>query len=371
VSVAKVPFLDLASQVSALRDELDAALSRVLDSGWFILGPELEAFEQELAAHFGAKDAVGVANGTEALQLALEALGVGPGDEVITSPLTAAFTALAIVAAGARPVFADVDPGTLNLDPVAAEKVISLRTRALLPVHLYGHPADLDALRAVARRHGLVLLEDGCQAHGAEYQGRAIGASGTVALSFYPTKNLGALGDGGAVLFEDREAATRVRELRNGGQRARYQHVRLGMNSRLDEMQAAILRVKLRRLGAWVERRRALAEIYRSELAGAPVELPAQAAYARSAWHLFVLRHGQRDLLAAALRARGIETLVHYPVPVHRQPAFAGFVTPETRCPNAESAARTVLSLPLYPELSDDQVRAVAVAVREALAGLD
>jgi dTDP-4-amino-4,6-dideoxygalactose transaminase len=370
VSPLIVPFLDLASQVASLRAEIDSAVRRVLDSGWFILGPELEAFERELAEHFGAREAVGVANGTEALQLALEACGIGPGDEVITTPLTAAFTALAIVRAGARPVFADVDPHTLNLDPAAVEEAITLRTRALLPVHLYGQPADLDSLRDITRRHGLRLIEDACQAHGARHNDKAIGATGVVALSFYPTKNLGALGDGGAVLLDDSEVAACVRELRNGGQRARYEHVRLGTNSRLGEIQAAILRVKLGRLGAWIERRRALAEIYHAELADSPLELPVEASYARSAWHLYVVRHAQRDVLAAALRARGVETLVHYPVPVHRQPAFAPIVPPDACCPVAEAAARSVLSLPLYPEMSESQIRTVAGAVRDALAGM-
>jgi dTDP-4-amino-4,6-dideoxygalactose transaminase len=225
-------------------------------------------------------------------------------------------------------------------------------------------------LRDISRRHGLRLIEDGCQSHGARHNDRTIGATGVVALSFYPTKNLGALGDGGAVLLDDGEAAARVRELRNGGQRARYDHVRLGTNSRLDEIQAAILRVKLGRLGAWVERRRALAEIYRAELADSPLELPVEASYARSAWHLYVVRHAQRDVLAAALRARGVETLVHYPVPVHRQPAFAPIVPPDSRYPVAEAAARSVLSLPLYPEMSESQIRTVAGAVRDALAGM-
>ena len=370
MSAPRVPFLDLASQMAPLREEIDAALRRVLDSGWFVLGPELEAFERELAERFGARYALGVANGTEALQLALEALGIGPGDEVITTPLTAAFTALAIVRAGARPVFADVDPRTLNLDPSSVERAITLRTRALLPVHLYGQPADLDALRQIARRHGLLLVEDGCQAHGAQHNGRFIGATGVVALSFYPTKNLGALGDGGALLVDDEAVATRVRELRNGGQRARYEHLRLGMNSRLDELQAAILRVKLQRLESWVERRRALADIYRAELKDCGLELPEEAPYARSAWHLYVVRHARRDALAAALKVRGVETLVHYPVPVHRQPAFAVIAPPDTRCPIAEAAARSVLSLPLYPEMSDAQALAIAGVVREAVAAI-
>ncbi len=265
-----VPFLDFRGHVAAVRGEIEQAVGRVLDAGWFVLGPEGEAFERELAEAFGAKDAVGVANGTEAIQLALEALGVGAGDEVVTSPLSAAFTALGILRAGARPVFADLDPTTLNVAPEAVEKALTPRTRALLPVHLYGHPADLDPLLDLARRRGITLVEDACQAHGARYKGRPVGAlSGLGALSFYPTKNLGALGDGGAVLVDDQALAARLRRLRNGGQSDRYRHEENGINSRLDEMQAAILRAFLRHLPAWNERRRALAALYLRELAGA------------------------------------------------------------------------------------------------------
>jgi dTDP-4-amino-4,6-dideoxygalactose transaminase len=270
-----VPFVDFRPHVAALRAELDAAVARVLDSGHFILGPENEAFERELAAAFGARDAVGVANGTEAIQLALEALGVGAGDEVITSPLSAAFTALAVQRAGARPVFADLDPATLNVTPEAVRRALTPRTKALLPVHLYGHPCDLDPLLDLAREAGVPLIEDACQAHGAAYKGRPVGAiSGIGALSFYPTKNLGAFGDGGAILVNDPGVASALRRLRNGGQSDRYRHEVSGVNSRLDEMQAALLRVKLRHLPAWTERRRALAALYAEELRGSAVELP-------------------------------------------------------------------------------------------------
>jgi dTDP-4-amino-4,6-dideoxygalactose transaminase len=364
-----VPFLDFRGHVAAVRGEIEQAVGRVLDAGWFVLGPEGEAFERELAEAFGARDAVGVANGTEAIQLALEALGVGAGDEVVTSPLSAAFTALGILRAGARPVFADLDPTTLNVAPEAVEKALTPRTRALLPVHLYGHPADLDPLLDLARRRGITLVEDACQAHGARYKGRPVGAlSGLGALSFYPTKNLGALGDGGAVLVNDSAVAARLRRLRNGGQSDRYRHEENGINSRLDEMQAAILRAFLRHLPAWNERRRALAALYLRELAGAAVTLPREEPYATAVYHLFAVRHARRDALAAALRDRGIGTLVHYPIPLHLQPAFASLGYRAGDFPVAERAAREVLSLPLYPELPDEQALAVASAVREVAA---
>ena len=364
-----VPFADLKAHASAIRAEIDAALARVLESGRFILGPEVEAFEGELAERLGAREAVAVGNGTEAIQLALETLGIGPGDEVVTSPLTAAFTALAVLRAGARPVFADLDPTTLNVSPEAVARAVTPRTKAFLPVHLYGHPADLEPLLALARERRITVVEDACQAHGALYRGRPVGAlSGIGALSFYPTKNLGAFGDGGAVLVNDPELASRLRKLRNGGQSDRYRHELPGMNSRLDEMQAAILRVKLRRLSAWNERRRALAAFYSQELAGGGVVLPQEQPYARAVYHLYVVRHPRRDALAAALGERGIGTLIHYPIPLHLQPAFASLGGRAGDFPAAEGAAAEILSLPLYPELTDEQAQAVAAAVRE-LAG--
>jgi dTDP-4-amino-4,6-dideoxygalactose transaminase len=364
-----VPFVDLKARVAALRGELEAALARVLDSGRFILGPEGEALEGELARALGARNAVGVASGTEALQLGLAALGVGAGDEVVTSPLSAAFTVLAIVAAGARPVFADVDPLTLNISPEATERAVTPRTKAIMPVHLYGHPADMDPILALARDRRLHVLEDACQAHGALYKGRPVGTLGGLgALSFYPTKNLGALGDGGALLAEDAAVADRLRRLRNGGQSDRYRHELLGLNSRLDEMQAAILRVGLRHLPAWNERRRALAALYSSELAGAGVTLPREQPYAHAVYHLYVVRHPRRDALAAALQQLGVGTLIHYPIPLHLQPAFSDLGGRGGDFPVAERAAREILSLPLYPELSDAQAQAVAAALREATA---
>jgi dTDP-4-amino-4,6-dideoxygalactose transaminase len=369
--VTAVPFVDFKAHVAALRPELDAAIARVLDSGWFILGPEGEAFERELARALGAADAVGVANGTEAIQLALQATGVGAGDEVVTSPLTAAFTALAILSAGARPVFADLDPVTLNVSPEALARAVTSRTKALLPVHLYGHPTDLDPMLELSRARGIPLIEDACQAHGARYKGRPVGAlSGIGALSFYPTKNLGALGDGGAVLVNDAGAAQRLRRLRNGGQSDRYRHEVAGMNSRLDELQAAVLRVKLRHLDAHVERRRALARLYAQQLGGLPLQLPEEQPYARAVWHLYVVRHPRRDALQAELQRRGVATLIHYPIPLHLQPAFAALGGRRGDFPVAEKAAAEILSLPLYPELTDQQARAVAAALRDATQAL-
>jgi dTDP-4-amino-4,6-dideoxygalactose transaminase len=364
--VTAVPFADLKAHVSALRGEIDEAVARVLDSGWFILGPEVEAFERELARALDASDAVAVGNGTEAIQLALEALGLRAGDEVITSPLTAAFTVLAVQRAGARPVFADLDPATLNVAPQAVERALSSRTRALLPVHLYGHPADLDPLLDLARRRSIPLVEDACQAVGARYKGRRVGAlSGIGALSFYPTKNLGALGDGGAVLVNDPEVARRLRRLRNGGQSDRYRHEVSGINSRLDEVQAAILRAKLRHLDDWTERRRALAARYRDGLAGVGVVLPQEQTYARAVYHLYVVRHPRRDALASALRERGVGTLVHYPIALHLQPAFASLGGRRGDFPVAEKAAGEILSIPLYPEMTDAQAEAVIRAIRD------
>jgi dTDP-4-amino-4,6-dideoxygalactose transaminase len=366
-----VPFGDLKAHVSALRPQIDAALARVLDSGWFILGPEGEAFERELAAALQARQAVAVANGTEAIQLALEALGLAPGDEVVTSPLTAAFTALAILRAGAQPVFADVDPVTLNVSPETVARAITPHTRALLPVHLYGHPVDLDPLLEQARRRGIPLVEDACQAIGAQYKGRPVGVlSGIGALSFYPTKNLGAFGDGGAVVVDDPEVAARLRRLRNGGQSDRYRHEVAGINSRLDEMQAALLRVKLGHLAAWTERRRALAARYHEGLAGAGVDLPVEQPYARAVYHLYVIRHPRRDALAVALKERGIGTLIHYPIPLHLQPAFAALGLRPGDFPVAERAAGEILSIPLFPEMSDGQAEAVIRAIREVAPGL-
>ena len=340
-----------------------AAIDRVVESGWFILGPEVEAFEAEFAAASGATHAVGVGNGTDALALILRALGIGPGDEVITTPISAAYTALAVLMAGARPVFADVDPARLTLDASAVARAVGPKTRAILPVHLYGQPADMSGLQAVANQHGLAIVEDCCQAHLATAAGRAVGTIGIAgAFSFYPTKNLGALGDGGAVVTNDAALAERIRRLRNGGQTDRYRHEEPGVNSRLDELQAAVLRARLPFLPAWTASRRTLAASYRAGLSGAPVTLLPELD-AGHVYHLFVVRTAMRDALEQHLAARGIGALVHYPIPIPLQPAFAA--SEPADCPRALAACGEVLSLPLHPGLDEADVRAVVAAVRE------
>jgi dTDP-3-amino-3,4,6-trideoxy-alpha-D-glucose transaminase len=319
------------------------------------------AFETEFAAAVGAGHAVGVNTGTDALALALRALDIGHGDEVITSPLSAAYSALAIDMAGARPVFADIDPARLTLDPVAAEAAITPRTRAIMPVHLYGQPADLDGIHALAARHGLAVVEDACQAHLATCRGAPVGrGSVATAYSFYPTKNLGAIGDGGAVTTDDPALAERIKRLRNGGQTSRYHHDERGINSRLDELQAAILRARLPRLAERTAVRRQLAADYRARLAGALVQVPRECD-AGHVYHLFPVLVAERDRFQAHMRAAGIETLIHYPVPIPRQPAAAAW-TPDP-CPVADRVCATVVSLPLYPSLSAAALAEVAAAV--------
>ena len=360
MSAVRVPFLRLRPGEDS--SAVQAAIARVIERGWFVLGPEVEAFEAEFAAASGARYAVGVGNGTDALALTLRALGVGPGDEVITSPLSAAYTGLAVLMAGARPVFADLDAERLTLDPGATAAAVTPRTAALLPVHLYGQAADGVALAALAARHNLALVEDCCQAHLATCAGRPVGTLGVAgAFSFYPTKNLGALGDGGAVITSDRGLADRVRRLRNGGQSDRYHHVEAGVNSRLDELQAAILRARLAFLPAWTERRRRLAATLTMMLEGAPVT-PLPICDSGHVFHLFVVRSPERDEFQAHLEARGIETLIHYPVPLPRQAAFAA-VSPAA-CPVADRACAEIVSLPFHPDLREDHRDAVVEGIR-------
>lgn len=360
MSRPRIRFVDLHLTEEA--GEIRAAMDRVIERAWFVLGPEVDAFEREFAALSGAPHAIGTGNGTDAIAAVLRALGVGPGDEVITTPLSAAYTALAIVMAGARPVFADIDPERLTLDPAAVERAITTRTKALLPVHLYGQPADMKAFAALASRRGLALIEDCCQAHLATCDGQAVGTYGVAgAFSFYPTKNLGALGDGGAVITRDAALAERLRCLRNGGQTDRYHHVEMGVNSRLDELQAAILRARLPLLRARTEQRRALAAEYRRRLSDAPVSVPVEMDPGH-VYHLFPVRTTRRTALQAHLHSAGIDTLVHYPVAISRQPAFTS--THPAECPIANRAADEVLSLPLHPGLSLADVAVVSDAVR-------
>jgi dTDP-4-amino-4,6-dideoxygalactose transaminase len=337
------------------------AVRRVIEAGWFILGPEVEAFEAEFAAASGARHAVGVGTGTDALALILRALNIGRGDEVITSPLSATFSALAIMVTGARPVFADIDPDRLTIDPAAVEAAITPKTAAILPVHLYGQPAHMEAIAAIAERHHLAIVEDCCQAHLATCGGRPVGTFGLAgAFSFYPTKNLGALGDGGAVITRDEQLAGRIRRLRNGGQTDRNQHVEPGVNSRLDELQAAVLRARLRFLARWTVRRRQLAAAYRRALSGSRVAVPRELD-AGHVYHLFPIRTSARDAVQTHLAAEGIETLIHYPVPITRQPALAGEAPAE--CPVATRVCAEVVSLPLYPALADSDVDSICESI--------
>ena len=340
-----------------------AAIERVVASGWFVLGPEVDEFETEFASAMGGRFAAGVGNGTDAIALILRGLGIGVGDEVITTPLSAAYSAFAIMMVGARPVFADIEPARLTIDPSAIEAAIGPRTRAILPVHLYGQAADMASIERIARRHNLALIEDCCQAHLATSEGRPVGTIGVAgAFSFYPTKNLAALGDGGAVLTGDRQLADRIKRLRNGGQTDRYHHLEFGLNTRLDEIQAAVLRARLAFLPAWTMRRRAIAARYRQRLAGASMDVPPERDSGH-VYHLFVVRTPTRAELQAQLAKNGIETLIHYPVPIPRQPALASAMPAE--CPVAARVCDEILSLPLHPALADDEIDAVAEAVRK------
>lgn len=357
----RVPFGSLTPGPDA--GAIAQAIERVIDRGWFILGPEVTAFEEEFAAASGARFAVGVGSGTDALALSLRALGIGPGDEVITAPLSAAFSGLAILMAGATPVFADIDPDRLTIDPRAIEAAVTPRTRAIMPVHLYGQPADMPAIASIAERHGLALVEDACQAHFATSAGRPVGTFGAAgAFSFYPTKNLGALGDGGAVITDDAAIAEKLKRLRNGGQVDRYLHAEFGVNSRLDEMQAAILRARLAWLPEWTARRRALALRYRRALAGAKIVVPPERDPGH-VYHLFPILSTRREALQQHLAGRGIGTLVHYPISIPRQPAFAAVAG--AACVVSERIAREVCSLPLSHSLTDADVDFVAAAVHD------
>lgn len=367
---AAVPFLDLKRINLRHQDAYAAALARVLASGRVLLGEETEAFEREFAAYCGVKHCVGVGNGLDALHLVLRAWGIGPGDEVIVPSHTFIATWLAVSQAGATPVPVEPDAASFNLDPAGVEAAITPRTRALVPVHLYGRPAAMDALREIAARHGLKLLEDAAQAHGARLGVRRCGALGdAAAFSFYPGKNLGALGDGGAVTTDDDALAERIRLLRNYGSRVKYRHEAAGYNTRLDELQAAFLRERLKDLEADNARRREIAQDYLAGLPGATgLGLPAVDDGVEPVWHLFVVRHAQRDRLAAELLSRGVATLVHYPTPPHRQAAYGEFATLEL--PIADRLSAEVLSLPMDPTLDDDGVAAVVASVRSACSAI-
>lgn len=361
----EVTFLDLRATYLEIKDELDAAYQRVMNSGWYILGDEVTAFEREFAEYCGTKHCVGVANGLEALQLILRSYGIGANDEVIVPANTYIATWLAVSNAGATVVPVEPDPRTYNLDPRRVEAAITRKTKAILPVHLYGQPADMDPINDIARRHGLKVIEDAAQAHGARYRGRRVGSLGDAAgWSFYPTKNLGAYGDAGAVTTDDDELADRVRLLRNYGSKEKYYNEEKGINSRLDELQAALLRVRLKHLDEWNARRARIAAMYLEGLRETELMLPRVCDGADPVWHLFVVRSNRRDELQAYLKGHGVNTLVHYPVPPHLQEAYPELTFRTEPLPITEAIHREVLSLPMSPHLSDSAVERVVAAVR-------
>ncbi len=364
---SQIPLFDIRAQHAKLKGELRRAVQKTLDSCSFVLGEEGRLFEEELAARFGVPHAIGVSSGTSALHLALQAVGVGPGDGVLTSPFTFIGTTIGVLAAGAEIQFADIDPVTLNLSPDEAASRVRPNTRALLPVHLFGYPADMDGMLKVARRKGLRVVEDCAQSHLTTFNGATVGGIGDVGcLSFYVTKNLGAAGDAGACVTRDAKIDERLRVLRNNGSnpKAKYEHLLKGYNARLDELQAAVLRVKLKHLAEWTRLRRERAALYRELLADLPLELPPADGPHVHTYHLFVLRSQERDRLQKHLAAAGVSTAIYYPIPLHLQPAYKDLGFRAGQFPNAEKAAREVIALPLYPELPLAAVRRVAAAIR-------
>lgn len=361
-----IPILDLKAQYAAIGSEVDSAIKDVLVSTAFVLGAAVKDFEREVAAYCECAHGIGVASGTDALRLALAALGVGPGDEVITTPFTFIATANTVSHAGAKPVFLDIDPESYNLNPSLIEAAITPRTKAILPVHLFGQAADMEPIMALARAHDLSVIEDCAQAIGGEYDSKRLGSIGDVGcLSFYPTKNLGGYGDGGMIVTKNSGVAEAVDVLRRQGSRKKYYAEVLGFNSRLDTLQAAVLRIKLKYLDSWNDARRRVARRYDELLDGSPVTTPAQLPDRRHVFHQYTVRAPQRDALAAHLRERGIGTMIYYPVPLHVQPVYADLGYQEGSLPHAEKAAREVLSLPMYPELTEEQQRSITTAIRE------
>jgi dTDP-4-amino-4,6-dideoxygalactose transaminase len=361
-----VPFVDLGAQNRAISTEINDAISKIIQESDFILGREVRLFEEEFAAFCDARYAVGVDSGTSALELALRAFDIGPGDEVITAANSFIASALGISHAGAKPVLVDVDPYTYTMDVKAVERAITRRTKAVIPVHLYGHPAHMDPIRELASKRGLVVVEDACQAHGARYKGKRVGSLGhAAAFSFYPGKNLGAYGDGGMIVTNDRKIANRLEMLRNYGQKEKYKHLFRGYNRRLDTLQAAILRVKLKYLEKWNAARRWNAKLYQRHLEGSEVVLPGEARGAESVWHLYVVRAEHRDQLKEFLAKKGINVGIHYPIPIHLQPAYHDLGYQPGDFPVTEEYAQRILSLPMFAELTQDQIERIAKTVRE------
>ena len=364
-----IPLVDLQTQYRSIKPEIDAAIARVLENAQFILGPAVSAFEADFARFCGVAEAVGVSSGTSALHLALVAAGIGPGDEVVTVPYTFVATVAAIEYAGARPVFVDVEPDYWTMDPARLEAAITPRTKAIMPVHLYGQPADMDAIVAIARRHGLMVIEDAAQAHGSEYKGRRCGSLGDLGcFSFYPGKNLGAYGEGGAVVTNDVALARKIRLLRAWGEETRYEHKFRAFNYRMDGIQGAVLGVKLKHLERWTEARRTHAADYTRQLAGTAAQPPHERPGVRHVYHVYVVLLKERDQWRARLSDAGVQTGVHYPIPVHLQPAYRDLGHVEGDFPVSEAAARQVLSLPIYPELTTAQIGEVVSLLRSEVA---
>jgi dTDP-4-amino-4,6-dideoxygalactose transaminase len=361
-----IPYLDLPAQIRPLRKEMDAAIARTIDHCSFCLGPDVAQFEKDFARFCGAEHCVGFNSGTSALHVAMLLLGVGQRDEVITTPMTFVATSWAISYVGAKPVFVDIEDTTFNLDPKHVERAITPRTKAVMPVHLYGHPFDLDPILAICRKHNLPLVEDAAQAHGAKYKGKTIGTFGAIScFSFYPGKNLGAAGEGGAVVTNNAAFAARARALREHGSTVRYYHDEVGFNYRMEGIQGAVLGIKLKHLPGWNAGRRRVAQRYSELLADTPLQLPRQADWAESVWHLYVVRHPRRDELKKHLEANGVGCALHYPLPLHLQKCYASLGHKPGDFPVAEKAARECLSLPIYAELTDGQVQRVATVIKE------
>ena len=361
-----VPYLDLKAQIKPLRAEIDAAIAKAIDNCSFCLGPDVVQFEKDFAKYCGAEHCVAFNSGTSAEHVGLMLLGVGQGDEVITTPYTFVATSWAISYVGATPVFVDVDDATMNLDPKLIEEAITPQTKAVLPVHLYGQPFDVDGIREVCQKHNLPLMEDACQAHGAKYKGKTVGGLGDVScFSFYPGKNLGAFGEGGALVTNNAEFAKRARSLREHGSTVRYYHDEVGFNYRMEGIQGAVLGIKLKHLAKWTSERQRVAKRYAELLAGTPLQLPTEPSYAESVWHLYVVRHAQREELKKHLEANGVGCALHYPLPLHLQKCYEQLGYQPGDFPNAEKAASECLSLPIYPELTDDQIVRVVEVVKD------
>ena len=362
----QIPYFDLPAQIRGIRKDLDAAIARTLDHCSFCLGPDVAQFEKNFAKYTGAEYCAGFNSGTSALHVAMLLLGIGSGDEVITTPFTFVATSWAISYAGARPVYVDIDDATFNLNPGLVEKAITPRTKAIMPVHLYGQPFDVDPILAISRKHKLPLIEDAAQAHGAKYKGKSVGTFGEIScFSFYPGKNLGACGEGGALVTNNSAFDKRARALREHGSSVRYYHDEIGYNYRMEGIQGAVLDVKLRHLDKWTNERRRVAHRYHELLAGTPLQLPREAGYVESVYHLYVVRHPRRDELKKHLETNGVGCAIHYPIPLHLQKAYAHLGCKAGDFPVAEKAARECLSLPIYPELTDAQIHRVADVIKD------